>query len=102
VDGDSLAGTTWVSARSHTSGLSWASVFGSGMLRRKVRAPLLVTGLPLATITALWAADLPVSVVSLSSPVAPFSDAVLVRIPGERVVGVMNLSYPLIGPAAYQ
>lgn len=42
-----------------------------------IRAPLLSAVLLLATVTTLWAADLPVTVVSLSSPVAPFSDAIV-------------------------
>jgi len=46
-----------------------------GLLRR----PRLLLGalLLLATAGSIWAADLPISVVSLSTPVAPFSDATI-------------------------
>jgi hypothetical protein len=46
-------------------------------LARGARARLLITLVVLALVAPTWAADLPISVVSLSSPVAPFSDATL-------------------------
>src|SRR2546425_12436920 len=43
---------------------------------RRLRLPVIVV-LLLVAVPVGWAADLPVSVISVSSPVAPFSDATL-------------------------
>ncbi len=46
-------------------------------MRRKRAVGVATLVLLLAAVLPLWAADLPISVASLSSPVAPFTDATI-------------------------